>query len=60
MEKIVLVAGATGNLGKKICRELLKNNAVVRAIVRAGSDAAKVNALAKMGVEIVTVDMNNR
>jgi NAD(P)-dependent dehydrogenase (short-subunit alcohol dehydrogenase family) len=59
MNKIILVAGATGNLGQKICRELLKNNATVRAVVRTGSDAAKVEALAKMGVEVVTVDMNN-
>ena len=59
MKKIIAVAGATGNLGTKICRELLKNNVVVRILVRNGSDAAKVDTLAKMGVEIVTVDMHN-
>jgi len=59
MQKIILVAGATGNLGQKICRELLKNNAVVKAIVRTGSDSAKVAALTAMGVEVITVDMHS-
>ena len=59
MEKMILVAGATGNLGQKICRELIKRNANVRAIVREGSNKEKVDALEQMGVDIFTVDLNN-
>lgn len=60
MDKLILVAGATGNLGEKICRELIKNNAKVRAIVRESSSQKKITALEKMGVEIMKVDMNNK
>lgn len=59
MENLILVAGATGNLGQKICRELIKRNVPVRAIVRAGSKPEKVDALEKMGVDIFEVDMDN-
>ncbi len=34
MNKIILVAGSTGNLGNRISRELSKRGADVRAIVR--------------------------
>jgi hypothetical protein len=60
MEKLILVAGATGNLGQKICRELIKRNVQVRAIVREGSNPEKVEALEKMGVEIFKVDLSNK
>jgi NAD(P)-dependent dehydrogenase (short-subunit alcohol dehydrogenase family) len=59
MEKLILVAGATGNLGMRICRELTKRNIAVRAIVREESDKEKVDALKKMGVNIFTVDTSN-
>lgn len=58
MEKLILVSGATGNLGQRICRELIKNSTKVRAIVRHESSADKVNALEKMGVDVVKVDMS--
>jgi NAD(P)-dependent dehydrogenase (short-subunit alcohol dehydrogenase family) len=54
MDKLILVAGATGTLGQKICRELIKRNAHVRAIVRDTSKKEKVDVLQKMGVEIVS------
>ena len=60
MEKLILVAGATGNLGQKICRELIKRKVNVRAIVRTSSSQEKVDALEKMGVDIFTVDMSNQ
>ncbi|TFF34145.1 NmrA family NAD(P)-binding protein [Mucilaginibacter psychrotolerans] len=59
MEKLILVAGATGHLGQKICRELIKRNVHVRAIVREQSEPKKVDALEKMGVDIFKVDMDN-
>ena len=58
-DKLVLVAGATGNLGQKICRELVKQNANVRAIVRDASKPEKIAALEDLGVEVLKVDMLN-
>ena len=60
MNKLILVAGATGNLGKKICSELIKRNISVRAIVRQGSDEEKIKALETMGVDIFHVDLSNQ
>ena len=59
MENIILVAGATGNLGQRICRELIKKNTQVRALVRAGSKKETVSALETMGVDIFEVDWAN-
>lgn len=59
MKKTILVAGATGNLGYRICRELIQRGAEVRAIVRTSSDTDKTEALEEMGVEIKCIDFNN-
>ena len=59
MEKTILVAGATGNLGNKICRELLKKGAAVRAIVRASTDQEKIDTLEKMGVTVLSIDLDS-
>ncbi len=59
MDKLILVAGATGNLGERICRELIKRKAKVRAIVRPGSSQQKIDALRKSGIEIYQADLSN-
>lgn len=59
MDKLILVAGATGNLGLKICRELIKRNVSVRAIARRGSDTKKVRTLKSMGVDVFQVDLSD-
>lgn len=59
MKKVILVAGATGNLGNRISRELIKRGAEVRAIVRTSTDPEKIEALEKMGVKVFEVDMNS-
>ncbi|GGI29535.1 NmrA family NAD(P)-binding protein [Pedobacter mendelii] len=59
MEKTILVAGATGNLGKRICGELLKRSAEVRAIVRVNTDDEKIEALKKMGVNVIEIDLKS-
>lgn len=59
MENIILVAGATGSLGEKICRELLSRGANVRALIRTGSSPEKTKALQDAGVEIFSVDYND-
>lgn len=55
MKNTIVIAGATGNLGHLICKELIKEGAHVRAIVRYSSDSEKVNFLRQIGVEIVQV-----
>ncbi len=59
MKKSILVAGATGNLGNRICRELIKRDAAVSAIVRTSTDTEKIEVLKKMGVNVLEVDVNN-
>ncbi|WP_439559015.1 NmrA family NAD(P)-binding protein [Dyadobacter sp.] len=59
MKKAILVAGASGNLGNRICRELIKRDADVSAIVRNSTDPDKIESLTKMGVKIVETDLNS-
>lgn len=59
MNNSILVAGGTGDLGNRIIQSLLKRNASVIAIVRPGSNPAKVEALEKMGVKVIPVDMTD-
>ncbi|MEZ0482932.1 NmrA family NAD(P)-binding protein [Fibrella aquatica] len=59
MNKTILVAGATGDLGGRIVKALRAKGADVRAVVRASSDPAKVAALEKQGVTVFRADMNN-
>ena len=57
MNTPILVAGGTGNLGGRIIMALRQQGASVRAIVRAETDPAKVDALTRLGVEIRRVDL---
>ncbi|HJY12349.1 MAG TPA: NmrA family NAD(P)-binding protein, partial [Flavobacterium sp.] len=59
MKKTILVAGATGNLGNRICRELVKRGATVKAIVRDSTDLDKIEILEKLGVEVKVIDLND-
>ncbi|MBW8687901.1 NmrA family NAD(P)-binding protein [Chitinophaga rhizophila] len=59
MNKVILVAGATGDLGSKLCKELIKRGALVRAIVRAESNSASVSLLRGMGVEIIQAELSD-
>ena len=45
MRKIIVVAGATGNLGGKITQALLAKDVEVRAIVRLETDINKIELL---------------
>jgi nucleoside-diphosphate-sugar epimerase len=57
--EVIVLAGATGNLGGRIARSILKRGAEVRAIVRHGSDPEKVEELRKQGAAITEVDFNS-
>ncbi|GAB3870955.1 hypothetical protein GCM10028824_20200 [Hymenobacter segetis] len=54
-----MLAGATGDLGFRIARELLKRGATVRALVRPGNSKPEVTELQDLGAEIATVDFNS-
>ena len=60
MQKTIFVLGATGNLGGKITKALLKNGAEVKAIVRLETQTEKINELKKLGVEVFQVDTKNK
>jgi nucleoside-diphosphate-sugar epimerase len=56
---IIVIAGATGALGRRIARSLLERGADVRAIVRHRSVRERVEELRKWGAVIAEVDFNS-
>lgn len=56
MGELVIVAGATGDLGARIAHALRARGADVRAVVRPGTDAARLVPLEAAGVDIAPVD----
>ncbi|MBW1997651.1 MAG: NmrA family NAD(P)-binding protein [Deltaproteobacteria bacterium] len=58
-ESIILVAGATGNLGGRIVRALRQQGASVRALVRQSAARDKIEQLEELGVSIANVDLSN-
>jgi uncharacterized protein YbjT (DUF2867 family) len=57
---MILVVGATGNLGGEVCRRLTAEGKSVRALVRPTSDSEKRDNLANSGVELVEGDVRDR
>jgi nucleoside-diphosphate-sugar epimerase len=58
-DSIVVVAGATGNLGGRITRALLERGASVKALVRDGTAQDRLERLRQLGVTIASVDLNS-
>jgi hypothetical protein len=56
---MILVAGATGNLGERIVKALIKKDAIVKVVVRENTDAKKINHLKQMGAIVELVNMAN-
>jgi uncharacterized protein YbjT (DUF2867 family) len=54
---MILVVGATGLLGTRICERLRAEEQPVRALVRRTSNPDKVNALTSLGCELATGDL---
>jgi uncharacterized protein YbjT (DUF2867 family) len=54
---MILVVGATGLLGSRICERLRSEGQPVRALVRRTSNPDKVNALRSLGCELATGDL---
>jgi nucleoside-diphosphate-sugar epimerase len=55
---IVVVAGATGNLGGRIVEALLRREAHVRALVRPGTPPDALERLRQPGVAVAAVDLS--
>lgn len=60
MKRIIVVAGATGNMGGKIIKALLAKDVEVRAIVRLETDRSKINELEQIGVKVFQVDTSKK
>lgn len=60
MNKKIIIAGATGNLGAKITNALIAKGAEVIAIVRLSTDINKIKALEEKGVKVFAVDTTNK
>ena len=56
MKKIIMVAGATGNLGERIVKALLKKEVEVRILVRQTSDVEKVKKLQALGAIVYQIN----
>ena len=56
---MILVAGATGLVGREICQLLLTKNKPLRAIVRKSSNPELVNDLKSRGAEVVIADFKD-
>ena len=59
-QQTIVLAGATGKLGGRIARELRLRGVPVRAIVRRGTIAERLNTLREQQVEIVEADLHER
>lgn len=60
MRNTTLVAGATGDLGFRIVKALIRRNAKVVAVVRHHSDAARIELLEALGVQVIRANMKNQ
>lgn len=58
--QLIVIAGATGNLGRRIVRELRRQGVPVRAIVRPGTSEEKLSKLREQQVEISEADLHAR
>ena len=58
-EKLIVLAGATGNLGGRIARALLQRGAGVIALVRVGCAPSKIEELRTLGATIAEVDFSH-
>lgn len=56
---LIVLAGATGDLGFRIAQHLLQRGALVRALVRPGNTKPEVEDLRRQGATVVEVDFNN-
>ncbi len=58
-DAVIVLAGATGNLGGRIAEAILERAGNVKAIVRRNSNPEKLEKLRKLGAAIAEVDFNS-
>ena len=58
-EQIVVLAGATGNLGSRVARNIIEMGGAVRALVRVESPPEDIAELKKLGALVTVVDYAN-
>ena len=56
---MIVVIGATGNLGERIVKALIQKEAHVKTIVRENTNSTKINHLKQLGAHVQVVDMTN-
>jgi nucleoside-diphosphate-sugar epimerase len=56
---MIVVAGASGNLGKRVVKALVAREAKVVALVRTASGREKIEELEALGAKVVTVDLGS-
>ena len=54
---MIIVVGATGNLGERVIKALIKKDAHVKAIVRENTDTKKIQHLKQLGAHVQVVNM---
>ena len=59
MDKDILIAGGTGELGGRIIKALVQQGAQVKAIVRPESKKATTSLLESLGVKLIELDGQN-
>ncbi len=59
MNRKILVAGGTGDLGFRILKALRQRNADVVALIRPSADAQKVEEIKNLGIQMIEADMQN-
>ena len=52
----IALAGGTGDLGKRIARELIVRGAIVRGLVRTATPESHIDSLEALGVNVIRVD----
>ena len=55
MKKIIVIAGATGNLGERIVRSVLLHGGAVNALVRTTTPIEKIEELQAVGANVVVI-----
>ena len=56
---MIVIVGATGNLGERIVKALIQKEVHVKAIVRENTHLTKINHLKQLGANVGVVDMLN-
>ena len=59
MDKIIVVAGANGNLGKRICIALVEKGAKVKALIRKETNSKTKEELETLGLEVFPIDYSD-